>query len=178
MSSFLHFCTTSELLPTVSRLLLGLADQGLEVHLACSSGPELDALRDDGRIRCHSLEMVRAVHPLKDSLSIVEASRLIRALKPQVVHGHHSKAGLVAMSAAQACGVNHRFYHVHGLPYITRKGPRRALFRNAERATLAMSSRTFAVSASIRTQLIIDGLVDGQSLAYWTLAIATVICGR
>ncbi len=164
MSVILHFCTSSDLLPTISRLLLGLAAEGLEIHLACSAGPEFDALREDERIRCHPLEMVREVHPLKDSLAVVEAIRLIKALDPKIVHGHHSKAGLIAMTAAQACGVKQRFYHVHGLPYTIRKGPRRALFRNAERATIYMSSRTFSVSASIRTQLIIDGLIAAPKI--------------
>jgi len=106
----------------------GQARLGHEVHLAFGPiyGPEgslLDRVTnfrtDDGRgITTHVVpNMVREINPLKDWRGYRELRQLIRTLKPDIVHTHSSKAGIIGRAAAWAdrpCGVVHT---IHGPPF-------------------------------------------------------------
>jgi glycosyltransferase involved in cell wall biosynthesis len=89
----------------------GQARQGHDVHLAFGPilGPEGSMLArvegfrtpDDRRITTHLVpHMVRQVAPLADRAAKRELLELIRALEPDVVHTHSSKAGILGRYAA------------------------------------------------------------------------------
>ncbi len=89
----------------------GQARLGHEVHLAFGPiyGPEgslLDRVQNfrtiDGRaITTHVISgLVREINPLSDRRAFHELRQLIRTLKPDVVHTHSSKAGILGRSAA------------------------------------------------------------------------------
>jgi len=63
-------------------------------------------------------EMVRPVHPLKDLLAFWKLYRLIRKEKPDVVHAHSSKAGVLARLAARLAGVKKIYYSPHGYSFL------------------------------------------------------------
>ncbi len=106
----------------------GQARLGHEVHLAFGPiyGPEGSLLErvtnfrtDDGRwITTHVVpNMVREINPTKDWRGHRELRQLIRELKPDIVHTHSSKAGIIGRAAAWAehsCGVVHT---IHGPPF-------------------------------------------------------------
>jgi glycosyltransferase involved in cell wall biosynthesis len=89
----------------------GQARLGHDVHLAFGPiyGPEgslLDRVRTfrtpDGRgITTHVVpHLIRAVNPLADWRSYRELTSLVRSLKPDIVHTHSSKAGILGRAAA------------------------------------------------------------------------------
>lgn len=89
----------------------GQARLGHDVHLAFGPiyGPEgslLDRAQKfrtpDGRaITTHTIpHMVREVSPIADYRGYLELKRLIRAIKPDIVHTHSSKAGIIGRAAA------------------------------------------------------------------------------
>lgn len=89
----------------------GQARLGHEVHLAFGPiyGPEgsllerVSAFRtDDGRgITTHVVpNLVREINVIKDWRGYQELRRLIRELRPDIVHTHSSKAGIVGRAAA------------------------------------------------------------------------------
>ena len=91
----------------------GQARLGHDVHLAFGPifGPEGSLLErvecfgaDDGRtIMTHLVtDLVREVNPLADRKGYIELRRLIAQLKPDVVHTHSSKAGILGRAAAWA----------------------------------------------------------------------------
>jgi len=91
----------------------GQARLGHDVHLAFGPiyGPEgslLDRVQNfrtpDGRgITTHVIpHMIREVNPLSDVRAYNELRTLIRTLKPDVVHTHSSKAGILGRGAAWA----------------------------------------------------------------------------
>jgi glycosyltransferase involved in cell wall biosynthesis len=49
--------------------------------------------------------LVHPISPLKDCRAVVDVAQLIRLLKPDVVHAHTSKAGVIGRLAARAAGV-------------------------------------------------------------------------
>jgi glycosyltransferase involved in cell wall biosynthesis len=91
----------------------GQARLGHEVHLAFGPifGPEGSLLERvqgfrtaDGRgITTHEIpHLVREISPVADRKGYLELRRLIRDLKPDVVHTHSSKAGILGRAAAWA----------------------------------------------------------------------------
>ncbi len=73
---------------------------------------EVDVPEDIKIIRVKNL--IRDVSPLKDILAFFELIRIIRSYKPDIVHAHTSKAGLLARFAAFICGVRKIIYSPHG----------------------------------------------------------------
>ncbi|MDM8527691.1 glycosyltransferase family 4 protein [Anaerolineales bacterium HSG24] len=74
-----------------------------DVHLATSSlGPLTETTQNLG-VPVHLLpDLQRAINLIIDSRAVKECIKLIRQLKPDVIHAHSSKAGLVARLAAKA----------------------------------------------------------------------------
>ena len=112
----------------------GQARLGHDVHLAFGPifGPEgsmLERVRrfktDEGRgITTHELpNMVREIHPIKDHFCLHrDLKRLMREVKPDVVHTHSSKAGILGRWAAWKAGVPAVVHTIHGPPFMPVEG--------------------------------------------------------
>ena len=147
------------------RQLRSLAEAGFEVHAVSSPGPDLDAINQIPGVTVHAVPIERQPHPLRDCRSLFQLFRLIRRIRPQIVHSHTPKAGLLGMAAAKAAGVPVRLYTVHGLPLETRTGHWRHILEVAERASAALATRCYAVSWSLRKVVIDLKLCPAAKLA-------------
>jgi glycosyltransferase involved in cell wall biosynthesis len=129
-------------------LALLRAGQGRrEQHLATGSeGPLTEAARAMG-VLTHILPTLdNPLHPLRDAQATRDAYRLIRRLRPAIVHAHSSKAGLVARLAARLAGVP-AIFTAHGWAFTegTPRG-RRAIALLGELLAARCSSRIICVS--------------------------------
>ena len=59
-------------------------------------------------------ELVRPVHPLKDFIVLRKLEKILRKQKPQIVHTHSGKAGILGRLAARRAGVPIVIHHIHG----------------------------------------------------------------
>ena len=135
--------------------LRALAQEGFEVHAVSSPGLDLVEIGKIPGVTVHAIPMERKPHPVRDLVSLFRLFALMRKLRPHIVHTHTPKAGLLGMAAARAMGVPVRLYTVHGLPLLTRIGKWRKVLESAERASAALASKTYSVSASVR-DLVVD----------------------
>ncbi len=101
----------------------GAADAGHTVALAYGPiyGPEgslLPKVLADPRIEPIEVpDLVREISPLRDARCHRQLRDLIRRWKPDVVHTHSSKAGILGRSAATREAVRTVVHTVHGLPF-------------------------------------------------------------
>jgi glycosyltransferase involved in cell wall biosynthesis len=144
------------------RQLRLLAEAGFAVHAVSSPGEELEWLGRECGIATHGVPMERQPHPVRDVLSLGRLFRLMRRVRPDVVHAHTPKAGLLGMAAARAAGVPVRLYTVHGLPLVTRTGLWRRVLETAEWTSAALSTRTYCVSHSVRREVVNLRLCSAQ----------------
>ncbi len=94
-----------------------------------AEGPEGDLFE-----RAHRLglkvevmpELIRAIHPAVDSRAYRLLRKSIRRLRPDVVHTHSSKAGILGRAAAWSERVPAIVHTIHGLPF----GPSESAWRN------------------------------------------------
>lgn len=71
-------------------------------------------------------ELVRAIRPRTDVQAYHQLRAMIRRLKPEVVHTHSSKAGILGRAAAWEERVPAVVHTIHGLPF----GPSESALRN------------------------------------------------
>src|SRR5262245_33238817 len=107
--------------PSIHVILLtaGLASKGYTTRLvvgteATHEGNLLDLAQSKGVV-CEGLASLgREIRPLQDLHAFLRLLRLMRAFKPQVVHTHAAKAGLLGRLAARLVGVPVIVHTYHG----------------------------------------------------------------
>ena len=127
----------------------GLA-RGMNIQAISSPGVELDSFSREMGVTVAAVSMPRRVTPGRDLLAIWRMFRLLRNLRPQIVHAHTPKAGLVGMIAGWLARVPVRIYDLWGLPFTTAVGSRRLALLWSERVACALAHRVMCVSHSLR----------------------------
>lgn len=95
--------------------------------------------------------LVRAIQPWADLCALLALVRLLRRMRPTVVHTHSSKAGILGRLAARLAGVPVIVHSIHGFGF-TRYQPvpvRRTLIA-LERLAATVTTRFIAVSEANR----------------------------
>jgi glycosyltransferase involved in cell wall biosynthesis len=138
--------------------------RGFAVHVITSPGPELDTFAERERIPVRAIPMARAITPLRDVLALWRLWRTLRRIRPDIVHSHTPKGGLLGMIAATLAGTPVRVYHLRGLPFVTAKGNRRRLLRLSELASCSLAHRVLAVSHSMRSIAVEEGLCPADKV--------------
>ena len=117
----------------------GLAESGHEVLLVAGpeTGPEgsLWPRAAEGGFETRKIDCLRrAVSPWNDARAFRELKRIFREWRPDIVHTHSSKAGILARAAASAARVPVIVHTIHGMSF-NRTQPRiiQAAYRAAER---------------------------------------------
>jgi glycosyltransferase involved in cell wall biosynthesis len=159
--------------PITLRFLRGqvefVSNEGFDVHVACAPGPQLDEFAATRPVTTHAIELSRRVDPRGDLASLTAMARLIREVRPDIVHAHTPKGGLIGMMAAAACRVPKRIYHLRGLPLLTATGPMRRVLWTTESISFASAHRVLSVSHSL-ADAVRDAHIVGASKA-------RVLCG-
>jgi glycosyltransferase involved in cell wall biosynthesis len=130
-----------------------LNPRGWTMSAITSPGPELAAWGARNRVDTWAVPMARAITPLDDLSALAGLVRILRRIRPHIVHAGTPKAGLLGMLAARLAGIDHRIYHVRGLPLATARGLRRPLLWATERVAIAASTDVLSVSPSLRRSL-------------------------
>jgi len=98
-------------------------------------------------------ELVRPVHPLKDWLALRRLENILREQKPDIVHTHSGKAGILGRLAASRAGTRVIIHHIHGPSFGPfQSAPANRLFTAAERHAARVTTH-FICSAQAMTRL-------------------------
>lgn len=141
----------------------GQARAGHQVMLAYGPiyGPEGSLLaKAQGGCELHELRfMERAVRPIADWRGYRECRRLIERFKPDIVHTHSSKAGILGRAAAWAAGVPGVVHTIHGLPFHDHQsGLVRRMYIAAERYAARRCHKLVVVADAMRDQALAAGI--------------------
>jgi glycosyltransferase involved in cell wall biosynthesis len=145
---------------SVSLLLPGLTRE-FDVTLAAhGSGPLCDAAESAGIPFIPLRHVRRQVRPWQDALALVELVCLCRRIRPDVVHLHSSKAGILGRLGAALAGVRVRLLTVHGWSFAAYGGPAGRLFLWAERLVRPLTTTVICVSRATREQGLVARACD------------------
>ncbi|HMM27531.1 MAG TPA: glycosyltransferase [Aggregatilineaceae bacterium] len=99
-------------------------------------------------------ELGRELSPLRDVVTLFKLWRLMRRLKPDVVHTHTAKAGFVGRWAAWLARAPVRVHTYHGHVLHGYFGPAKTrLFLALERLTARITDRLITISPALRDEL-------------------------
>ena len=142
---------------SVEKLLgkqLTFMNQFFEVTAISSDKKELERIGKELGINTFSIEMTRQITPIKDLKSLWEMYRYFRKEKPEIVHTHTPKAGLIGMLAAKLAGVKIRLHTVAGLPLMEEKGIKRKILNLVEKLTYSCAVRVYPNSHGLKNFII------------------------
>jgi len=98
-------------------------------------------------------EMRRAILPLKDFRTYGRLVRLLRELKPDVVHTHSSKAGIIGRWAADKVKAPVILHTVHGLAFTASTSRMvNSIYKALERQAAPLTTRIVCVADAMREQ--------------------------
>jgi glycosyltransferase involved in cell wall biosynthesis len=126
-----------------------LREQGFDVVLVSSPGPDLHRTAEREGVRAAGVPMSRPVRPVADLVSLARMVRLVRAERPHVILAGTPKAGLISGLAGALCGVPVRVYMMLGLRLETATGPARAVLWAAEWVAVHAAHQVVTVSPSL-----------------------------
>jgi glycosyltransferase involved in cell wall biosynthesis len=136
----------------VSLLLPGLVDR-FEVTLAAHGrGPLRDAAEGASVPYVELKHVRRAINPWEDALGLLELVRLCRRLRPDIVHVHSSKVGVLGRLAAWLARVPVRVYTVHGWSFAAYDGLAGRVYLLLERLMRPLTTTVVCVSEATRRQ--------------------------
>jgi glycosyltransferase involved in cell wall biosynthesis len=109
------------------------------------------------------LPLNRLINPLQDLKALWATYRYLKKLKPDIVHTHTPKAGLIGMLAAKLAAVPVRMHTVAGLPVMEAKGLKRRILRMTEKLTSWAATGVYPNSVALRDYMIQEKLaLKGQ----------------
>ena len=138
----------------IALLLPGLVDR-FDVTLAAQGSGPLREAAQAADVPYIELEHVRRpIHPWDDALALVALLRLCRKLRPDIVHAHSSKVGVLGRLAAWLARVPVRVFTVHGWSFAAYDGLAGRLFLWIERLMRPLTTAVVCVSdATLRQGL-------------------------
>ncbi len=149
---------------TVSTVLGLCAKPGLQVRLLSgpttgpegSLEPELDAV--PGLLTLVP-ELVRPVDPLKDLAALRRLEVIFREHRPDIVHTHSGKAGILGRLAARRAGVPVILHTIHGPSFGEFQGAlANLIFRAAEKKAGRVTDHFIVVADAMKDQYLAAGI--------------------
>jgi len=149
---------------TVATVLGLLQRSGMEMRLLAgpTSGPEgslESAFQPFPQVLSIVPSLVRPVHPLNDLLTLHRLTQIFRSTRPDIVHTHSGKAGILGRCAAHRAGVPMIVHTIHGPSFGPFQGPlANGLFRGAERFAARFTSHYVSVAEAMTRQYLAAGV--------------------
>jgi glycosyltransferase involved in cell wall biosynthesis len=109
-------------------------------------------------------ELVRPVHLLKDFIALRKLEKILREQKPDLVHTHSGKAGILGRLAAKRAGVPLIIHHIHGPSFGNFQGTfANFIFTAAEKHAAKVTDHFFC-SAEAMTKLHLAAGIGNPSM--------------
>jgi glycosyltransferase involved in cell wall biosynthesis len=141
-----------------------MAANGFDVLMISANGKELANVIENEQCRHIIVPMTRKITPFRDLKCLFKLIRIFRKEKPDIVHTHTPKAGLLGMIAAKYCGVKVRIHTVAGLPMMVEKGFKYQLLKFVEKRTYAAANQVWPNSNSLQQFITTQRLTDPKKI--------------
>ncbi len=150
----------------------GLCAAGEDVHVVAATLRAPEFKTDLARLRelgCETteLDMVRSIQPWRDGLDLARLRSILKRVRPDIVHTHSSKAGVLGRLASLSTGVGARVHTPHTFAFLfgAMFSPlKRLVFHGIEAKLGRRTDRMLAVSESEALTIREAGVVDASRL--------------
>ena len=123
-------------------------------------------IRNDNTVKEYSISLFRSLNPLNDLKALIQTVKIIKKEKPDIIHCHSAKGGIIGRTAGRIAGVK-TLYTPHAFSYLcTPSKLKRRVFLTIERLT-RFNSYVLACSESEQQMAIKDvGYKDKHALVW------------
>lgn len=147
--------TVPSSLKVLLRDQLKFMNESFEVIAISSEGKDFDEVIETQGVRGYKVDMTRRITPFRDLAGLLRLYLIFRKERPEIVHTHTPKAGILGMFAAWMAMVPYRFHTVAGLPLVETKGIKKVLLLFIERLTYFFAIKVYANSFEMQ-KIILD----------------------
>ncbi len=156
-------------IPLSLKLLLSgqmkfMKENGWDVIMVSSDGKELNQVKKNEGVSHVIIPFTRKIAPFKDLRCLWQLFWLFIKEKPDIVHTHTPKSGLLGMIAANLAGVKIRIHTLAGMPAMSAERGRKGLLISAERWTYANALEVWPNSQGLLEYVINNGLAPKSKL--------------
>ncbi len=138
--------------PGVKASLIAGPTTGLE-------GSIESAFQNDANLLTIVPSLVRPVHPVQDVIALTRLTKIFRRIRPDIVHTHSGKAGILGRLAARRALVPIIIHTIHGPSFGPFQGAlANAVFLAAERRAGAITTHFVSVADAMTRQYIAAGI--------------------
>jgi glycosyltransferase involved in cell wall biosynthesis len=142
-----------------------LRAHGFRVSAITSPDARVAEIARRDALPIYTVPMTRTIHPLADGVALARLWRLLRELRPAIVHAHTPKASLLGALAARAAGVPVVAVSIFGLAQMTRTGLTRRLLDATTRISTALADWVWCDSHSVRDHLVRERLAPSHKVS-------------
>lgn len=135
-----------------------------EVTAISANPEELEKVAAKYGVKFHHIEMTRTISPLKDLIAVWKLYHFLRKEKPEIIHSHTPKAGIVGMMASWLARVPHRFHTVAGLPLLETQGFKRIILNGVEKLTYFFATKVYPNSFEMKQIIIKENFCPKDKL--------------
>ena len=134
MKKLILVTTVSQTFSQILSGQLAFLSMHFEVHIVCSGSPvEVQRIAKANNVAsAHVIPMNRGISPFKDIISIIRMMRVVRQVKPDIVHSYTPKAGLVTAISSFILKVPVRVHTFTGLIFPYKVGFKRFVLKNVD----------------------------------------------
>jgi glycosyltransferase involved in cell wall biosynthesis len=141
-----------------------MKQMGYDVLMVSAEGKEWPEVLAREQCRHVIIPMTRKITPWQDLVCLWKLIRLFRKEKPDIVHTHTPKAGLLGMLAARLSGVKIRIHTVAGMPLMVEKGIKYQILQFTEKLTYRAASQVWPNSFSLHQYITAHRMTSPQKL--------------
>ena len=127
-----------------------MSQNGLDVIMVSSDGQELEEVIKSEKCNHYIVPLTRKITILKDLKATYNLYKLIRREKPDIVHTHTPKAGIIGMLSSFFARVPIRLHTVAGLPLMESTGFKRIVLNFVEKLTYKCSTKVYPNSYGLK----------------------------
>jgi len=127
-----------------------MSKNGFNVTMISSDGQELNDVIENEKCGHIIISLTRKITILKDLKATYNLHKLIRKEKPDIVHTHTPKAGIIGMLASYFARVPIRLHTVAGLPLMEATGFKRIILNFVEKVTYKCSTKVYPNSYGLK----------------------------
>ena len=151
-------------LETLLKGQLCFMQQYYDVTAICSDRDRLRKVGENEGVKTFHVELTRQITPLKDFKALWKLYQYFRKEKPDIVHTHTPKAGLIGMMAASLANVPCRLHTVAGMPLMEAKGLKRIVLNFTEKLSYKCANKVYPNSKGLYDFIINSKFCPKQKL--------------
>jgi glycosyltransferase involved in cell wall biosynthesis len=142
-----------------------MINHGFEVvMISADTGMQEKVILSEG-CRHIAVQMARQISVFRDILCLIQLTYLIARLRPDIVHTHTSKAGLLGMLASFLCRIPFRIHTVAGTPPDFHKSQLKSIVMSmTERLTFKVATNVWPNSKSLYEFIVSNKFTDNKKL--------------